>query len=226
MKHIYVFYSSFHKELPYEVWQEYLKILPVNQLLRNQRYRRWQDRYAHLFGRLLLCHAWKTIGKSGNPLPELQYNNYARPFITGDIDFNITHAGEFVACTIGSGVKLGIDIEQHQDICLPDYSNTMSDAQWNDINNSVNPTETFFNYWTRKEAIIKADGKGLSIPLGTIRLERTIGYAEGNCWFIHQITIGEGYSASLACNSDPILISIEKIQFNGEALFNKEVLFI
>src|ERR1044072_4992363 len=132
---------------------------------KNLKYLRWQDRHAHLFGKMLLGEALQKFGLDSTCLHTLQYNEYDRPYIPGDIDFNISHAGEYVLCAIGRNVRLGIDIEKIHAVDFSDFENVMTDEQWKIIKNNDNPLKTFFSYWAIKESVIKADSRGLSIPL-------------------------------------------------------------
>lgn len=69
--------------------------------------------------------------------------------------------------------------------------------------------EAFFRCWTRKEALVKATGKGLSVPLGQFDVSVAPGEpaalvstrfdaAEASRWSLAGLTVGEGYAATLA----------------------------
>ncbi len=207
MKTAHIFYSKFKKELPKYLYQDYLSKLPFELQEKNQRFVRWQDRHANLFGKLLLLEALNKNGDDTFSLSDLKYNSYKRPYFEEGFDFNISHAGEYVICAFSKDVNLGVDIEKISDINFDHFNKIMTPNQWNDIHASTNPTTTFFDYWTMKESVIKADGRGLSIPLLQIQeKDREVCY-ENKQWYIQHIEINEAYSTCLATNVSDVQIS-------------------
>ena len=67
----------------------------------------------------------------------------------------------------------------------------------------------FFRYWACKEAWIKADGRGLSLPLVDFTLTRL----DGDCrvqrhdialpWRVRRLDVREGYEAAIASTDAP-----------------------
>ncbi|MBL8150806.1 MAG: 4'-phosphopantetheinyl transferase superfamily protein [Blastocatellia bacterium] len=117
------------------------------------------------------------IGKKAEEI-EFLYGEYGKPFLLGQpVEFNLSHSGNFLAFAITIGGKIGVDIELLRE---------MSDIE-SIVKHYFAPQEcqkflsfsleermvAFFNCWTRKEAFIKATGKGLSEPLDafTVSLE-------------------------------------------------------
>jgi 4'-phosphopantetheinyl transferase len=86
-----------------------------------------------------------------------------------ELAFNLSHTTGFVACAISTGVEVGIDVESlarkpaDRDIAQRFFSPPevaiLRDAA------PERQRETFFRFWTLKEAFIKATGEGLSRPL-------------------------------------------------------------
>ena len=82
--------------------------------------------------------------------------------------FNLSHAGGWAALAIGPhGLALGIDIEPHRPVEPALAERFFSLAERADL--AALPAADwpagFFNAWTRKEALLKALGAGLSRPL-------------------------------------------------------------
>jgi 4'-phosphopantetheinyl transferase len=94
-----------------------------------------------------------------------------KPFLSNDksLCFNISHAEDF-AIIVVSHEAVGIDIEyknikfNFSEILPFSFSNLEIEA----VLNATDKTNTFYKFWTRKEAIVKATGKGISDNLPQI----------------------------------------------------------
>jgi 4'-phosphopantetheinyl transferase len=203
---IYILYTKITGELPAETYKKHLIFLP--ETLRDQhfRYRRWQDRAANLFSKILLVKGFEKFGLNYLSLENLQYTEYRKPYLSGNVDFNISHSGQYVICAVARNVKLGIDIEEIKPVDFKEFDNLMSRLQWQQINSSPNPLKEFFRFWAIKESIIKADGRGLSIPLNDIHIRDQTAYYEKK-WYLRELDLDENYCACLAFEAeDPIII--------------------
>lgn len=203
-KKINILYLKFENKLDDDTYSIYFKILPEFLKKKNMKYIRWQDRHAHLYGVLLLLEAIKLYNLDTKIIENLTYNNYGKPFINDQIDFNISHSGEYVLCAVSEGVHLGIDIEKMKSIDLKCFASIMTKEQLNEILKSPNPNNAFYRLWTIKESIIKAEGRGMSIPMETIKLNNNSMTCEfeRNIWFIKELSIDNNYAVSLAVNND------------------------
>ncbi len=98
--------------------------------------------------------------------------SHGKPFLDGphrgsDLRFNLSHSDHLAALGVCRGFDIGVDVEfirpVTEDIARHFFSaaeiaalSTLSGARWE---------RGFFRCWTRKEAIIKTFGQGLSMPL-------------------------------------------------------------
>ncbi len=187
--------------------------LPDAEQERIERYYKWQDRHARLFARLLLRKGLIGLGASSNCLQMLQYNNYDRPYLEGNIDFNITHSGEYVLCALVLNERIGVDIEGIRNIDFHDFSQFMSNEEWRRIHHAPDPSHEFYRWWTLKESIIKADGRGLSAPLKHIHIQSNRATLDENTWYFNELHIAKGYACHLACSSEDQEIHLRRIRF-------------
>ena len=101
---------------------------------------------------------------------QLVYTSHSKPHLPGgQLQFNLSHAGERVVYAFARDRALGVDIEQLR--ALPDAESIArrffapaEAARFMALPAPLRPAG-FFNCWTRKEAFIKAVGEGLSYPL-------------------------------------------------------------
>jgi 4'-phosphopantetheinyl transferase len=211
-----ILYTSFKKALPDNLYSYYLEQIPPLLQEKNLRFLRWQDRHLNLFGKLLLCQGLKKYGYDQKILEKLKYNKYGRPYLNKDIDFNISHSGEYVICVIGKNIRFGIDIEEIKEVDFNDFIKVMTEQQWIDIYQSSHPTKSFFEYWTIKESVIKADHRGLSIPLLDIHVKNnTVNYSN-QTWYLKKIIVDENYCSCIAANRQDVDIKLIEIDFTNK----------
>ena len=106
---------------------------------------------------------WQFLtGEKGKP-------EIAAPALDTPLWFNLSHTDGFAICVTGRVRHLGVDVENmnrrtsYQDLAQRFFAPSESEYIRN-----LSPSlqrEAFFRIWTLKEAYIKADGRGLSIPL-------------------------------------------------------------
>ncbi len=190
--------TEYPDPLPETQFRSLADRLPVDLRQKVLKYRRWQDAYGSLFGKLLLQIAMK---KAGFPfhLDQLKYTAFNKPYLPQLPDFNISHSGHRVVCIISTHSRIGIDVEAISDISFDDFQNQFTPEEWIAIRRSPTPVNTFYQFWTAKESIIKADGRGLGIPLQDLDIckNRTI-ILDTTYWTIHDLALFPDYACHIA----------------------------
>jgi 4'-phosphopantetheinyl transferase len=153
----------------------YADILSAEEMQRYQRF--IFDRDKHLF---LVAHATLRVvlSKYENVPPEewqFERNVYGRPEVAksmglSGLRFNLSHAHGLVACVVSDHMDCGVDVERTDRVddpmsmarrfFSPREVGALQAPQTNETTRN-----RFFEYWTLKEAYVKAVGKGFSIPL-------------------------------------------------------------
>lgn len=174
--------------------------LPKKVFIEASRYRRWQDQQAYLGGRYLLLKALDELHLPSHLLDELKYSKFGKPYLPINLNFNITHSGEFVLLAVSDSHKIGIDAEKIKKVNLTEFQNQFTDLELLNICQADNKLVEFFKYWTIKEAVMKADGRGLSIDFKQI-LVTTNAYLDGKLWYIKEIALTQNYIAHIATNA-------------------------
>ncbi|WP_316833089.1 4'-phosphopantetheinyl transferase family protein [Pedobacter aquatilis] len=126
----------------------------------------------------------------------LEKNN--KPKLEG-IEFNISHSGDICLLAFSQN-PIGVDVEEinksfnYQSL----LADSFSENEINIIRTSATPEVTFYQLWTRKEAILKASGEGISDHLNQLTvLENHISDA-GRAVMLTTFTPAPGYTATLA----------------------------
>jgi 4'-phosphopantetheinyl transferase len=195
---LYLYSTAFPEPLPTEQFRRLLGLIPATFHEGIGKYRRWQDAHAALLGKTLLRAA---LLKAGYPadLDNLQYTDWKKPFLPGGPQFNISHAGNRVVCIMGTNSRIGIDIEVLKPFAFDGFEQQFTPAEWAAIQTATSPMTAFFNFWTAKESLIKADGRGLGIPLQELDLTKPnpIGL-DGSWWSVHNLPLFDGYACHMA----------------------------
>ena len=101
---------------------------------------------------------------------ELRTGPHGKPALAASnestLRFNLSHSGEIALVAVGAGVEVGVDVERRRP--LPDleplvarYFSPRERAAIEAVPSARRP-EAFFDYWTAKEAYLKAGGDGLT----------------------------------------------------------------
>lgn len=126
------------------------------------RFRSERDRKLCALAYILLCEGLrKEYGIT--ELPVFDYGEHGKPFIIGhpDIHFNISHCREAVVCVL-SDRPVGVDVESMRGYRELLVRYTMNDAEISEIEQSACPEIEFIRLWTRKEAVMKCYGSGIT----------------------------------------------------------------
>jgi 4'-phosphopantetheinyl transferase len=92
-----------------------------------------------------------------------------RPAEVPDLRFNISHTDGLIACAVTIGREVGVDVEHVGRRLLHDVAGRhFAPKEVSDLRAlpAAEQDRAFFDYWTLKEAYIKARGFGLALPLG------------------------------------------------------------
>ncbi|OXA98978.1 4'-phosphopantetheinyl transferase family protein [Flavobacterium pectinovorum] len=180
------------------------------------KYRRWQDAQLSLLGRVLLKYGLSTFYDIKEF--EICYQSDKKPFLEGkNIYFNISHTNSLVTCVIAD-FPIGIDVEfLDKKINYLDFKPQMTFSELYRVGNSKNTVQGFFSYWTEKEAVIKAHGKGLLIPLKSFEISNNECIVENEKFYLKEIFIDKNYQCCIAANSDRIkheTVVLEELNLN------------
>jgi 4'-phosphopantetheinyl transferase len=166
------------------------------------RYARSHTALRHVLGRRL--HA------SPGAL-EFVTNAFGKPSLrTGDVHFNLSHSGDLALIGVADS-PIGVDVEciDQAGADLRAIAERMfASEEFNQVAAAFEFTSAFYRCWVRKEAVIKAEGEGLSLPLRGFSVSPLAGAPidvdmgedrDRRVWRIFDVAVPGGYAAAMAC---------------------------
>ena len=128
-------------------------------------------RYKHLFGQFACLKSYvmlrNLLEQQGIPHPyHFQRNEHGKPFLKDhpEIHFNISPCKAGIAVAVADQ-PVGIDIESYRQVSDSLIRYTMNEEEQRLIRESDDPVRTFTEYWTKKEAVFKLRGTGITHDL-------------------------------------------------------------
>lgn len=209
---IYLYYADNTTLWEPETETKLLGQLPGDIAGKIMKYKRPADRQSRIIGKLLLKNALEKLGFSLK-LSDLTYNSFGKPIFESGPYFNLSHSETLVICGISPHNKVGVDTE---DVCEVDYEmykSYLSSETLHKIKESDNPEMEFLRFWTGFEAAVKAEGKGMLIPMEKIRVEKNTYHIEGKIWYVTSLELTENSITSVATDIPEADIEIEKTEF-------------
>lgn len=226
----------------------YYRLLSEQEAVQQGRFYFEKDRHTYLITRAMIRTLLSRYGDV-QPVDWLfEKNEYGRPHIAPDQDhasllFNISHTDGLIAIAFAIGRDIGVDVEtadrDNDVVQLADRYFSANEVR--DLHSIPEAEQKyrFFDYWTLKEAYIKARGMGLSIPLnqfsfdvmqpGTVafQLDSRLG-DRAQRWSFEQWWIDPSYKGALAVDFEfaPLnrIILREIVPLVGDAPFRLEKL--
>lgn len=141
-------------------------------------------------------------------------NQYGKPaLVNSALEFNLSHSSDFALIAVTSDRKIGVDLERiRPDMELENIaSRNFSEIEVSELM-GLPPEQRgigFFNCWTRKEAYVKAQGVGLSLPLDSFDVSLTPdqpavlratrpNLQEAARWTLRPLDVAPNYAGALA----------------------------
>ncbi len=161
-----------------ELVDQYERILSVSERERGDRFRFGRDRHSYLVTRVLVRTVLSHYTGIGPTLWSFETSSYGRPAITyppsaSALRFNVSHTTDLIACAVARRREIGLDVEslERANVRIELADRFFSPAEAADVRSRPAWRTRFFEYWTLKEAYIKARGMGLSLPIEKFTLD-------------------------------------------------------
>jgi 4'-phosphopantetheinyl transferase len=181
-----------------------------------------QKRYitAHGFLRNILAQYLNISSKS----IRIQKTAQGKPYLVDypELVFNLSHTGNHTAVAVAKNCQLGVDIEQckHRrslaDLVHKCFS-TEEVTYWQQLPETEQLRE-FYQFWTRKEAFVKATGFGIALGLRECVLNTNYPYTflrvpvvcgAAHTWQCRDIALGKGMCAALVADKAVTMVTLK-----------------
>lgn len=153
------------------------------------------------------------------------FNEFGKPSLaagrySASLNFNVAHSGDYALLAFCASAQIGVDVEHIEErdaekvakriLSKFEYGRFLSLPE-------AERKAAFFRAWTRKEAMVKAVGNGLSLPLDRFDVGLASSGAElvihevpplgdASEWSLCSLAIDNGYAGALAVRTPDILV--------------------
>lgn len=162
------------------------------------RYRHDIDRKIGIYAEVLIrCMIGLKSGVDYNTL-DIRVSQTGKPFLAcfPYYEFNISHTRNAVVAVL-SNKPVGVDIEKIRDVDISIADKVFSENELNWLHNKTeNKNLRFLNVWTKKEALIKYDGTGLTNNLKSFDVTASFTLEKLSTFTV------DGYIVSICSNTE------------------------
>lgn len=155
------------------------------------------------------------------------YGEHGKPYIDGDLRFNMSDSGDRAIFAFVRGREVGIDIEKVRQLrdAVALARRFFAEGEAQRVLGARETDRAFFTCWTRKEAYIKARGEGLSMPLDSFEvsvdpadaprlLSARLDPSETSRWRMEALDPEPGYIAALVVEGPALRMRRVSLRFD------------
>jgi 4'-phosphopantetheinyl transferase len=166
-----------------------------------------------------------------------EYGAHGKPFLAepeySSLRFNVSHSLDVALIAVAYEREVGVDIEHvHTDIAVKEIAKTvLSGPEKHALSRFVDESKrtACLQLWTRKEAYVKADGRGMSLPLKHVDVSvpadrvAVLNNATGKSkvsmrWMLETLAVGPDYVAALAAEGQDWQLTCWQWEDNERAI--------
>lgn len=141
------------------------------------------------------------------------------------VEFNLAHSADLLLLAVTRGVTVGVDVERIRRLnnsqAIARRFFTKREADWLQDRTDGQLDRAFFDLWTRKEAVLKATGEGISGGLASLELLRPDGSfndtvvseprgSPAGDWAVYELEPALGFVGALALPGSAGPIALQK----------------
>ena len=202
---------------------EYQTTLDKDELAIAERFK-----FAELKTRYIISHGIlrqllaKQINKSAAEI-HIAKTEFGKPFLPDypELSFNMSHSGDILAVAISSKCQIGIDVERYKNrhnwegLVKKCFAREEADY-WYSLDKAER-SRAFYQFWVKKEALVKAVGKGITLGLelcvvnpdntaSFLRVPKLGGLTDQ--WQIYTLDLPENEFGAVVCDKQNALLQL------------------
>lgn len=188
-------------------------ILSIDEQSRADRFKFEQHRQRFVAGRGFLRSLLARYLNTDPSALEFSYGSHGKPFLKHfPIQFNLAHSQHLAVYAIALDRAVGIDVEQVRAV---DHLNQLVQRffQPSEAKMIQAQPELFFQYWTCKEAFLKATGTGLSklqeLEIHNLELKTIPVEARSRNWHLRELTIDQQFASAIVIEQNGSQLNLE-----------------
>ncbi len=182
---------------------------PVN------RYRNPADRKGRIISKLLL----ETLVRKYVPHQGFSWDRYrkdalSKPYLEGmPLSFSTSHNDAVSIVCLTSGKSCGIDSELLRPVNPELYHDFLHPGEKEFIASRTDQATSFYNIWTRKEAVLKASGMGIHCELNAVDAHQDMVWVQNRSYSTIPLFLSDDTVAHLAAPEAVSTLHLEEIRF-------------
>lgn len=203
----------------------YILLLSPDECLRMERFRFEKDRVrygvSHAILRILLG-GYLSMQPSSISFDQNEFGKprLSQALIASELSFSLSHTNGISILAVAVGLEIGVDIEEVRPVeygIVQRYFSTQEQSSLATLT-GADRLKGFYNCWTRKEAVLKAEGLGLNVKLdafdvslspnakaAVLGVRPSAGFTSN--WHLVELRPALGFVGALATNSAPASVS-------------------
>ncbi|HWD94265.1 MAG TPA: 4'-phosphopantetheinyl transferase superfamily protein [Verrucomicrobiae bacterium] len=217
--------------VPARVLEEFAAILSPDEIDRAHKFKFEKHRNRYIAGRGALRKILGKYLRGDAAAARFVYSANGKPALAGDfagagLHFNLAHTEDLALVAVTRIGVVGVDVEcvrpvKEMDALVARFFSPRENEAFQKVADEIKPA-AFFNLWTRKEALLKATGEGITRSLSLVevsflpgepaRLEAIAGDAEKAAqWSLRELTPAAGFTGAVAIQARSIDVQCWKL---------------
>jgi len=203
-------------------------LLNEEEQARMERMRLGIARHEFVVGRAMLRVLAGAATACGPREVTIGVGEHGKPRVEG-VEFSVAHSHGLVVLALCLEAAVGVDVEwvEREIEALEIARSTFAQGEAKRIEQAAEGAEragAFFAVWTRKEALVKVHGQGLTIPLESFEVPEAdaeqavelVVKGESQWFYVRGLDVGEGFAGALAVGVERL--KLRKVELAGESL--------